>query len=569
MSVRSLRFRLAVLLAASPFLLLAQQTANPKESSGPSQNILRSTTRLVQLSVIVQNKNGEPILGLKKNDFTLLDEGRKQKIAFFSVKQPAPITSHQPLPANVFTNRLDLNGQDPGAVTILLYDALNTSFLDQAYVRAHILRFLQTMKPQDHVALYALTTQLRILQDFTTDSNSLLNAANHIQPSATAAYDASHPEKFDAPALHSDPMWMRFQNAVNNASGEISDQNVANRAELTTAAIVAIADHVAGIPGRKSLIWVSDGIPIQIGMDRIGSIDRDTVSFEGSDSGTKSGSASRSRDFSGAARALNRANLSIYPVDAHGVETDPIGGGSNFFMRQDRRDTFRLLADRTGGKAFYGTNDIAGAMHDALEDGRYTYTLGYYPDHGSWDGKFREIRLTVKAQGAHLRYRRGYFALPDQSEGDTVAKAELQLAAFSPLDATNLGIVVVGKVLPPLASRNLLLQLTLNPTQFLLHDSGHRLRGGLDLLFLQRDMAGKFLAAERQHFDVNFTAKDFQSLSKTGLVLQRNLTVNPAADDVRIVVRDSSSGALGTVTFPVKAFLPANSVSSDSPNRPN
>jgi hypothetical protein len=359
-------------------------------------------------------------------------------------------------------------------------------------------------------------------------------------------------------------MWMRFEAADNNANGEISDQSTAYRVRLTTAAIAAVADHVAGIPGRKSLIWVSDGFPMRIGMELIGSIDRDAISFAGTNAGAKSGPAPPKNDLSAAARALNRANLTIYPVDAHGVELDPIGSGSGFFGRQDRRDTFRLLADRTGGKAFYGTNDIAGAIHDALDDGRYTYTLGYYPDHGDWNGKFREITLKVKANGARLRYRRGYYALPDLSQGESVVKAELKEAAFSPLDATNLGMIVTGKAVAPLSSRNLLLQITLDPRQFLLQEVNHRRKGGLDILFLQMDATGKFLAAERQHFEVNFTRKDYVFLSRAGLVLERHLAIQPGATEVRIAVCDAESGALGSVSFPLKTFFSGHSSHGNS-----
>jgi hypothetical protein len=119
-------------------------------------------------------------------------------------------------------------------------------------------------------------------------------------------------------------------------------------------------------------------------------------------------------------------------------------------MRQDQRESFRLLADRTGGKAFYGTNDISAAIISAFGDSRFTYTLGFYPSHGAWDGKFRELKIKVPVEGVHLRYRRGYFALPERSDGPAVNMiADLQEASRSPLDATNLGVSVRGKALPP------------------------------------------------------------------------------------------------------------------------
>lgn len=546
---------LLVPLLVFPFVVAARQPSQGR--TVPSQTVLRSTTRLVQVSVIVQNKSGQPILGLKKSDFTLLDGGRPQQIAFLNADNAGAAGSPRALPSNVFTNRFDLNGQAPGSVTILLFDALNTDLADQIFVRARILKFLKTLAPQDHIALYALTSRLVILQDFTADSSALAGAVKNFRPDDSATYDASHPEPFEVPALRDDPMWMRFQNAVNNANDVVAEESTVNRVALTTAAIEAIADHVAGIPGRKSLVWVSDGVPIAIGADKIGLPDHQAVTFAGSDSGSGGGAAHPSRDFTGAARALNRANLAIYPVDAHGLEPDAIGSlGNSFNERQSRRDTFRLLADRTGGKAFYGTNDIGGAVHEAFEDGRYTYTLGYYPNHGAWDGRFREIRLQVHARGARLRYRRGYYAMPDSAKGEVVAASELRDAALSPLDATNLGVIVVGKVLAAPQARDLLLQITISPAQLLLHSSDGRRQGGLDLLFLQRDTAGKFLAAERQHFEVDLTSKDYALMTKVGLVLERKLKIVGGAAGIRIVVRDSASGALGSVTLPARAFLP-------------
>jgi VWFA-related protein len=578
MSARHAFFMLCAFLAAVSSAY-TQQPATTSASSAP-QTVLRSTTRLVQVSVIVLNRKGKAITNLKPQNFILTDEGKPERIAFFAAERPAQPHLSKPLPPNVFTNRFDIKGEDPGAVTIVLFDALNTAVEDQAYVRSHVLRILRTLRSQDRVAVYALTTQLLILHDFTSDASSLVSAVNRFHPKQTAAYDASNPDMLNVPALANDPGWRAFQDAFNNASGEISDAAITDRFRTTSAAIEAIADHVAGIPGRKNLIWVSGGIPNIIGIDRIGIPDRDTVSFEGTGYGSTSpaaaakgpsagakpspksaststaapieGAGSLFRGFAGVAQALNRVNMAIYPVDAHGVEVDAQG----FFGRQNRRDTFRMLADRTGGRAFYGTNDIAGALQAASDDARYSYTLGYYPDHGKWDGAFRKIKIQVNIPGAHLRYRSGYFALTDPLEDDAMAKAMLQQAAFSPLEATNLGMIVTGKALEPVSERKLILQINLDPRQFLLTDAEQHREGGLDLLFLQMDASGKYTAAERQHFGVNFAPKEYEMLSRKGLILQRTLAVAAQAAEIRIVVRDAGSGALGSVSFPVKRFLP-------------
>jgi VWFA-related protein len=549
-------FRAASVVLSPALLVPICGSASPqgqsasKASSGTSQQqtTIRATTRLVQVDVIVQNNNGAPLTGLKKENFTLLDGGTPQEIAFFS-STSIPGALLYPLPDNFFTNRSDLKGQDPGRVIVILFDSLNTSFEDQAYARQHVLRFLQSVKPQDHVAIFALTTDLLALHDFTEDAAALASSVNRFSPRLLAAFDASHPELFHAPALANDPFWSRFENRVNNANSEIADARTGDRFRITYAALMAIAEYVSGIPGHKSLVWVSGGIPIQLGDDRIGIPDRDNFNFGKADAP----GMANAQGVTGLARILNRVNMAIYCIDAHGIDADDSASG--FFMRQSQRDTFQTLADDTGGKAFYGTNDIAGAISAAFEDGRYMYTLGFYPSHGAWDGKFREIKIKLPFRGARLRYRRGYFAFPERFESEAIMKTDLQEAARSPLDATGLGVTVVGKHVASSSARLLQLQVKLDPKQFLLHDQDSHSKGGLDLLFLQRNSEGGFLAAEKQHFDVNFSRKEYDFLAKAGLVLQRRVDVDPASSEIRVLVRDAGSGALGSVTIPMKKFF--------------
>jgi len=142
----------------------------------------------VQLNVIALDKKGEPIEGLKREDFTLLDNGKPQNITLFaSESDSSPATNaandlppdsesadakNDPLP-NVFGNRFRHAAERPGSVAVILLDALNTSFSDQAYARKQVLAFLRQLQPQDHVAIYLLTRQLVVINEFTQDSKSL------------------------------------------------------------------------------------------------------------------------------------------------------------------------------------------------------------------------------------------------------------------------------------------------------------------------------------------------------------------------------------------------------------
>ncbi len=600
MLARLTAFALSMLLLPPPILLAARQSPPPASATPATQQpeVIRSSTRLVQLSVIAQDGKGNPLSGLKKEDFTVLDEGKPQNIAFFSCGAPPSAAPPPALPPNYFTNRFDLKGEDPGAVTVILFDSLNTSSQDQSFVRKQILRFLQTVKPQDHVALYALTNNLVVLHDFTRDVSALVDAVNRATPKELAAFDASNSQAIDFQGLSGDPQWQGFQNALNNAEGQIADQNTLNRIGTTAAALEVIAAHVATISGRKSLIWVSGGFPIQIGMAKIGTpqiaVQPATSSGGGGDPRTAAG-AGRAQPVGGgdttnqltrddresglqaasikkATDSLNRVNMAIYPVDARGVilsagmaptgrtgEVQPSLSSGGFFDRQDSHDTANLLADRTGGKAFYGNNDIRDAVRRAFDDGRYACTIGFYPDHGKWDGKFRELKVKVKAEGAHLRYRQGYYAsIEDSGAGDDAAvKSALQQAAMSPLETTSLGMIVNGRIVAPRSARNLQLQIALDPKQFLLKESDSHQRGALDMVFVQRDVSGNLLAGDKQHVDINFEQKQYEYLCKAGMILQRHISILPGSDEIRVVVRDLGSGSVGSVTIPVTAFFPA------------
>jgi VWFA-related protein len=160
------------------------QEANGSQS--PTGPVIRSSTRLVKLSVVVHDKHGNPITGLTKDDFIILDKKKPQKLQVFFTRTTEPLGhSHEPLPADTFSNRM-ADQSAPSSATVILLDGLNTRFPDLAYARAQIVKFLMQIQPQDRVALYTLGTDLTLVHDFTSDASSLLaalqNYGNVISP---------------------------------------------------------------------------------------------------------------------------------------------------------------------------------------------------------------------------------------------------------------------------------------------------------------------------------------------------------------------------------------------------
>jgi len=276
-----------------------------------------------------------------------------------------------------------------------------------------------------------------------------------------------------------------------------------------------------------------------------------------------------------AVRELNRANVAIYPVDAHGVAVDPsmdpkVSGGNvtvavrdtdksftteTITMEQETRATSRQLADGTGGVAFFGTNDVKNALQRAFDDSRYAYTIGFYPDHGKWNGAFRKIKVTVKKDDTRLRYRNGYFADAEKAGSEAQAKMAIQDAATSPLEATTLAMIVSGKLSGPAAERKVELHVGLDPKQLLFKAENNHQKGAVDLYFVQRNPQGEAVAAENQRIGLDFEEKQYEYLSKAGIVLARHLTILPQASELRVLVRDAGSEVLGSVSIPVQALL--------------
>jgi VWFA-related protein len=376
----------------------AWQRQSPKEEQVTAQNSgpaapLRVTTRLVQINVIVNDKHGNPITGLTKDDFVLLDSKQPQEIQFFSSE--TNLTNDQPtapLPPDTFTNRISDHATVPSSVTVILLDALNTESADQALTRKQVLKFLEQLRPQDRVALYWLGNNLLVLNDFTADVSSLRAALARSTPESSrdlAESDANYLTPSNPnPSIPSG--LSGGQTSGREAFRSVFDQRVANesakdRVGLTVAALIAIAHHVGSLKGRKNLVWVSGSFPFSLGQDKF---DLDWASVTGG------------QGFSGeigrAAQALTEAEVAVYPVDARGLMGNGVTAAGDYsegpspeFAENDEHlpthatpgnlQTMKVLAERTGGKAFYGSNDLSGAIRRAIDDSRVTYTLGFYP----------------------------------------------------------------------------------------------------------------------------------------------------------------------------------------------
>ncbi|MFQ5723553.1 MAG: VWA domain-containing protein, partial [Terriglobia bacterium] len=403
-------WRLAIpagLLLVGSAWLAAQQLP----PSQPSAAVLRVTTRLVLVDVVVRDKDGNPVRDLTKEDFVLLEEGEPQEIATFSFKQPGQqAPPPPPLPPNVFTNRPEYTAP-PGPLTILLLDVLNTRFTDQAYVRDQMMRYLtEQLEPNQRTAIFALGGRLHLLQNFTTDPQLLRAALAQFAGEQSGELRRGQATEI-APEILSVMAQFPYQRALESLqqfNTEQAYQSVDRRVATTLKALRMIARSTAGYPGRKNLIWVSSAFPFTL----------EPQDFEQY--------RSYADEMQQTASLLTDARVAVYPVDARGLVGSSgfsattsgalSGPGLAGQLSQESESltstqhSMRQLAKDTGGRAFVNRNDIDIAVQLGVADGSTYYSLGYYPTNKDWDGKFRRIEVRLLRKGVEVRHRRGYYA---------------------------------------------------------------------------------------------------------------------------------------------------------------
>jgi VWFA-related protein len=518
--------------------------------------VLKTTTKLVQVSVVVHDKSGAPLPGLTQQDFNLKVDGKPQPIRFFSQDEYGSLaTTTETLPPNTFTNRLIRPGT-PSSVTIILFDALNTNYADQAYARAQVIKFLETIQPGDHIGLYALGNRLRVLHEYTTDSTRLLRALAAYRGQILPNLAGSEPVDVTAGIENLD-----LSRAFRSASGVERDFYTTNRVIGTLKAIEFIAHHLARLPGRKNLIWVSGGFPLSIGFDNLAA--------------WRDGSREM-RDFgpelTRTVEAVNDANMAIYPVDARGLVTDHAFSAENqrgpepavnSRSRQTpnlprpnpvvkTQQTMSELASRTGGRDYFNTNDLQNAVRHAVDDSRLTYTVGFYPPESNNDGKFHKIKIElVTHSGQDLRYRKGFFDFLPEPNDDKARNLELRDAIFSPLEATAAAIMV--RATPSAGDQNTLeVVVAVDPSNVTLTPQDDRWDGRVDFLFAQKDEQGRQFGIDPKFVELRVKKDNYEKISREGLVFRLMVKRAPGAQELRVIVRDASSGAMGSVTVPYR-----------------
>jgi VWFA-related protein len=357
--------------------------------------IFHQSVRRVVVDVVVSDSKGKPVSGLTADDFSITEDGKAQHVRSFDIHDFDSISDSLPpfptsLPTNTFVNVPA--GPERGPLYVLLLDLLNMEVDDQPAAREQLLKFARSKPLGTRFAIFVLSDGLYLLQGFTEDRNRL---ADVVDPKNSRDH---LPRIF----LYAD----NYRPAIS-----------------TPRVLMNIARFLADLPGHKNVIWISASFPSAI--------------MPSADPGTES--VSINDEIKEATDTLARGQIAVYPVDvrgvvATGVSASDVGvpsqassGSSADYAVNARHMTEQEIADATGGRAFYNTNDVAAALTEATETGGHYYTVTYSPSNQTYNGRMRHIHVDLAKRGYHLAYRRSYYGNPDSTTSE--APREMRLAS--------------------------------------------------------------------------------------------------------------------------------------------
>jgi VWFA-related protein len=574
---RAVFFTLLLIVFSSSPGALAQKTENGTHPT------LRTETTLVEVPVIVSDKQGHQVADLRKEDFLVKEDGRRQEIAVFEhLRHVAAPSIALPVPEGVFTNRVQQTG--PARLTIIAIDAVSTAITEQQDIRKQLLNFISRNVSVDQpVALVMLAeNRIKVLHDFTTDPRVLVAALKNISSAHSAATSLAS----DDAVIQSIPNSLNsgMQNMFNQMVAAETDTiqtafqsfTVGQRRTMVQNSLEAfneIAHAFVGIPGRKSLIWITNGASISTGdLDIAATFDRGQTVL--GSTGLPNPIVPRTHDspvsmadagprteeyFQKTWELLNSSNIAVYPLDISDA-SDP--GFTNPALRVrsalrrpiNNLDKLEQFAESTGGSLCLRTSDLDDCFKRASEDSQDYYMLGYYPASSDKKTEWRRIQVSCIRKEVIIRARSGYF--PQRAahhEGKDAAAPVLQ-AIGSPLEYTSLPLEVklesTGPAPGDSSKRRVGFTFFVPPTA----DFISSVDGSMSLTFAalaklpNATPTAQFLREASGKLKPEAAA----DLTIHGFALPGFVDLMPGEYALRCVVRNNLNGHIGSVTLPLK-----------------
>jgi VWFA-related protein len=558
--------------AAALLLALAISDASLRAFQNPQTNAqptFRASTTLVEFTLVAEDRSGNPITDLKQNEISVVEGGQKRDVAFFRFEgaHDAPSAPAALLPAGMFSNRPEYTTGAPRNITAIVIDALNTTAQDQMSVRAQVLQYLSTITPDTRVALYRAGEQIEVLHDFTNDVRSLKNrfATNAIEvPRYTGVgvtVEVPDVPEYQRQQLADELLDVRQE--ANKGMARLQESSnleiQSKRSYTTLRSLEILGNHLAAIPGRKSVIWITPGTPVMA----MGASDRWMTTYENA--------------IRNVARRMATQGITIYPAEAFGIRPREMkfdqhtqgsgsGTGSTVSSRAaaalaavvntddvetDQRrlpSAMEMLAKVTGGRTVRNTNDLTAGMKQASSDLRGAYSVGFYVPQNP-DNDWHTFHVRVSRPGVKVIHREGYLGIPAHQPAEWQDE-DWRAAANNPLGSTAIRLDARCTLLSDLL--NTLIRVPADDLQVRRINSAPVTE--LEVGLAEKTPQG-LLGIRHEQMTFQIQESQMGDLSQVTVRIPKDWSLRPTASLVRLVVRDRFTDRYGTIDLALKDLI--------------
>jgi VWFA-related protein len=599
------------------FIALAYAVAQTSHESSPAASAGTTFTagaELVLVPVVVRNKTGH-VSDLTQANFSVFEDGHRQRLAFVKVTNTGVVLKHENK-ENVFSNEVETGGDTP-RVTVVVVDSANIPFGDQVQLRDSFRKFLiyEAARRGPTAVVSFQRSGMWVVQDFTTDPNVLAAVVDR-DTGKKASDGQSENETTSQPHVLSilprdmaNPRLGVDDNQTLVSSGhelkkldpnrgddvyDLAAKNLQLREviELELRGLNTLAQSLSGIPGRKTLIWLTGVFPFDL--DDPNSYLSPTASEQYRIVTPKSGtgrdgitpmpvppptSPPRATSLLGTSeliilrplyeqtmRALASANVAVYPVDTRGVVSFFPEAGHNttealeVFGTQTQRaqqnvalhQGMQIFARNTGGRPCYGTNAVGPCLQEIVSDANSYYLLGYYRERKNNKPGWRKVKVQVDRDGVDVLARDGYFYSAEKPDSKEARQRDIVAALQSPVNFSGLPFTV--RLRPAAAaaggsSKEVQFQLEIPPTS-LSNLAQENKQVSLDVACIAG--SSKDTSADRFWQTLGGTMKPeaIAKIEQDGISYSNKLRVPAGKTTLRFVVRDNSDGRTGSVIVP-------------------
>ncbi len=587
---------LALTLAIITFSCTAA-AQNPQQKPQPEDEVLRITTDLVQVDAVITDKSDQVIPDLKLSDFSLFENGKRQELQFVEY---VGADSKPRVEGNVADARAEsdvvrnLTATDLHRVYAFVVDDLTIPAEDMITVRSLLTDFVdKRMQEGDLVAIIRVVGGVGLLQQFTSEKPLLHRAIAQLTPSfhPYSAFDnLEGVDRVNPVALSgggagevSSPSG---STAASNQTmpGSAMDSDVSldgytrgSRALMTLALAGNVIDSMRTLPGRKNMVLFSGGLPIFDSTQSTVSVDGAPISIQE----THSLSSSVSYLIQQLTDRASRAGVVVNTMDVRGLKaqrgvssfTDPgneaKSGLGNFsaaganagrvpdYARLDNTglDTItghqglEALSDATGGVSVINTNNFGEGIDRIVARSSY-YILAYKPTE-PFDGKFHKLQIKVSRPGAKVYTRVGYVARAEDAPAKSLTKEQTIIkAAMSPLakrDVDVSGAFQYRFVPENHAVVDVNLRIDASKLDFK-QDAEGKYQTALDIVGFVINRSGKTEGGFSQTLNASLTSDEYKRALSSGLGYTGQLDLVPGSYQLRVAVRETETGKLGTLS---------------------